>query len=138
MNGSKSELNSTVNQVQWMRTPNVIPYSNMNSSARKKPTICHFCERSWTLEHRNKCPARGTKCNNCGIGNQFEKVCRKPKDPNSYPKVKQRVINVEKEDNQTDDVNKISANYDPDLESNYSPDEDNCVALVFSADSTNL
>ena len=89
----------------------------------------------WTPEHRNRCPARGKKCNNCGIENHFAKVCRKPKDPNSYPKPKPRVNNVEKDD-QTEVVNQISANFDSDLESNYSSDEDNCVASISSADST--
>ena len=137
MNASKSELNSPVNQVQRMRIANATPHSNMNSTARKKPITCHFFGLSWTSEHRSKCPARAKKCNNCGIENQFAKVCRKPKDPSSYPKPKPRINNVKKED-QTDDVNQISANYDPDLESNYSSDEDNCVASVSSADSTTL
>ena len=103
----------------------------------KHSTICHFCGLSWTSEHRNKCPARGKKCNNCGIENKFAKVCRKPKDSSSYPEPKPLVNNVEKDD-QTDDVNHISANFDPDLESNYSSDEDNCVASVSSPDSTTL
>ena len=90
---------------------------------------------NWTPERRNKCPARGKKCNNCGIENHFAEVCRKPKDPSSYPKPKPRVNNVENDD-QTDDVNQNSADFDPDLESNYSSDEDNCVASVSSADST--
>ena len=90
---------------------------------------------SWTPVHRNRCPARGKKCNNCGIENHFAKVCRKPKDPNSYPKPKPRVNNVEKDD-QTEDVNPISADFDPDLKSNYSSDEDNCVASVSSVDFT--
>ena len=38
MNESKSELNSTVNQVQRMRIANATPFSNMNTTARKKPT----------------------------------------------------------------------------------------------------
>ena len=38
MNASKSELNSTVNQVQRMRIEHASVYSNMNSTARKKPT----------------------------------------------------------------------------------------------------
>ena len=136
MNASKSELNSIVNQVQRMRIANATPYSNMNSKARKKPTTCHFCGLSWTSEHCNKRPARGKKCKNCGIETHFAKVCRKSKDPNSYPNIKQRVKNVEKEDSQTDDVNQITANYDPHLESNYSSDDDNRVASVSSADST--
>ena len=45
------------------------------------------------------------------------------------------VNNVEK-DHQNEDVNQISANFDPDLESNHSSDEDNCVAVVSSTDST--
>ena len=124
MNASKSELNSTVEQVQRMRIANATPYSNINSTAL-----------SWTSEHRKKGRARGKKCNNCGIENHFAKVCRKPKDTGSYPKPKPRVSNIEKDD-QTDDVNQIPANFDPDLEYNYSSDEDNCVASVSSADST--
>ena len=64
-----------------------------------------------------------------------QRFCRKPKDPNSYPKPKPRVKNVEKDD-QAEDVNQILADFDPDLESNYSSDEDNCVAAVFWTDFT--
>ena len=112
MTSSKSELNSTVNQVQRMRIANATPFSNMNTTARKKPTTCHFCGMSWTSEHQNKCPARGKKCNNCGIENHFAMVCRKPKDPGSYPKPRPRVNNVEKDD-QTDNVNQISEDLEP-------------------------
>ena len=135
MNANKTELNSTVNQVQRMCIANATPFSTMNTTARKKPTTFHFCGMSWTPEHCNRCPARGKKCNNCGIENHFAKICRKPKDPNSYPKAKPKVNNVEKDD-QNEDVNQILADFDPDLESNYSSDEDNCVASVSSADST--
>ena len=135
MNANKNELNSTVNQVQRMRIANATPFSTMNTTARKKPTTCHFCGMNWTPEHRNRCPARGKKCNNCGIENHFAKVCRKPKNPNSYPKPRPRVNNVEKDD-QAEDVNQISIDFDPDLESNYSSDEDNCVAAVSSTEFT--
>ena len=134
MNASKTESQSTVNQVQRTRIANAAPFSNMNTTARKKPTTCHFCGSNWTSDHRNKCPARGKRCNNCGIENHFAKVCRKPKDPNSYPKPRPRVNNVKKDD-QNEDVNQNSANFDPDLESNYSSDEDNCVAVISSTDS---
>ena len=95
MNASKHKLNSTVNKVQRLRIANATPYSNMNSTSRKRPTTCHFCGLSWTSEHRNNCPAPEKICKNCGIENQFAKVCRKPKDPNSYLKPKPRVNNVE-------------------------------------------
>ena len=132
MNATKSVLNSTVNKVQRMRIANATLFSNMNTPARRKPTTCHFCGMNVTSEHRNKCPARGKKCNNCGIENHFAKVCRKPKDPSSYPKTKPRVNNVEKDD-QIDDVNQILAYFDPDLESNYSSEEDNlCCISIFS------
>ena len=121
MNASKTELNSTVNQIQPMRIANATPFSTMNTTARKKPTTCHFCGTSWTPEHRNRCPERGKKCNNCGIENPFAKICRKPKDSNSYPKPKPRVNNVEKDD-QAEDVNQIPANFDPNLVSNCSSD----------------
>ena len=135
MFASKSELNSTVNQVQRMRIANATPLSNMNTTARKKPTTCHFCGMSWTSEQRNKCPARGKKCNYCGIENILLKFVAEPKDPGSYPKPRPRVNNVEKDD-QTDNVNQISEDFNPDLKSNYSSDEDNCVASASSADST--
>ena len=136
-NANKNELNSTVNQVQRMRIANATPFSTMNTTARKKPTTCHFCGMNWTPEHRNRCPARGKKCNNCGIDNHFAKVCRKPKNPTSYPKPRPRVNNVEKDD-QAEDINQISIDFDPDLESNYSSDEDNCVATVSSTEFTTL
>ena len=129
INANKNELNSTVNQVQRMRFANATLFSTMNTPARKKPTTCHFCGMNWTPEHRNRCPARGKKCNNCCIENQFAKVCRKPKNPNSYPKPRPRINNVEKDD-QAEDVNQISIDFDPDLELSYSSDEDNCVAAV--------
>ena len=135
MNANKTELNSTVNQEQRMRIANATPFSTMNTTERKKPTTCHFCGMNWTSEHRNRCPARGKKCNNCGIENHFAKVCRKPKDPNLYPKPRPRVNNVEKDD-QAEDVSQISVGFDPDLESNYSSDEDNCVAAVSSTEFT--
>ena len=116
-----------------MSVANATPFSNMNITARKWPTNCHFCGMNWTSEHCNKCPARDKKCNNCGIENHFAKVCRKPKDPSAYPKPKPRVNNVEKDD-QNEDDNQISTNFDPDLESSYS--SINCVASVSSADST--
>ena len=130
---NKSGLNCTVNQEKRMRIANATPYSNMNSTARIKPTTCHFCGLQ---NHRTKCPARGKKCKNFSIENHFAKVCRKPKDLNSYPKPKSRVNNVENEDHQDDDVNQISADYNPDLLSNYSSDEDNCLASVSSEDLT--
>ena len=113
----------------------MLPLLNKNTTARKKPTTCRFCGMRWTSEHRNKCPARGKKYNNCNIENHFAKICRKPKDPGSYPKPRPRVNNVEKDD-QTDNVSQISEDFNPDLESNYSSDEDNCVASLSSADST--
>ena len=135
MTASKPELNSKVNQVQRMRIANATPFSNMNTTARKKPTTCHFCGMTWTSDHQNKCPARGKKCNNCGIEYHFAKVCRKRKDPTSYPKPRPRVNNVENE-YQSDNVNQISEDFNPHSESNYSSDEDNCVASVSSTDST--
>ena len=74
MTASKSKFNSTVDQVQRMRIANATPISNMNTTARKRPTTCHFCGKNWTSEH----------------------VFRKPKDPSSYPKPRPRVKNVEK------------------------------------------
>ena len=133
MNANKTELNSTVNQVQRMPIANATPFSTMNTTAWKKPANCHFCGMNWTPEHSKRCPARAKKCNNCGIENHFSKVCRKPKDPNSYPKPKPRVNNVEKDD-QAEDINQILADFDRDLESTNSSDEENCVAAVSSTD----
>ena len=42
MNANKTELNSTVNQVQRMRIANATPFSTMNTTARKKPKTCRF------------------------------------------------------------------------------------------------
>ena len=40
--------------------------------------MCLLCGREHTLK-KEKCPAWGTKCLNCGGRNHFAKVCRKPK-----------------------------------------------------------
>ena len=39
LNASKTELHSTVNQVQRMRIANATPFSTMNTTARKNPTL---------------------------------------------------------------------------------------------------
>ena len=62
MNASKTELNSTVNEVQRMRIPNTTPFYTMSTTARKRPKTSHFGGMSWTPEHRTRCPARGKKC----------------------------------------------------------------------------
>ena len=82
MNASKTELISTVNQVQRIRIANAPPLSkNEHHLHGKSLQLVYFRGMSWTSEQCNKCPERGKKCNNCGIENQFAKVCRKPKDP---------------------------------------------------------
>ena len=67
----------TINNVQgsWNR-------SRASTNQFVKPTICPICGYGWSPFHRQKCPARGRNCKNCGIANHFAKVCRKTKEPN--------------------------------------------------------
>ena len=51
-NASKSELISTVNQVQRMRIANATPFSTMNTTARKKPTL-ELLGVVWAIEYFN-------------------------------------------------------------------------------------
>ena len=78
---------TTVNNVQgsWNK-------SRPSTNQFVKPTICPNCGYEWSASHRQNCPACGKNCKNCGIGNHFAKVCRKPKLP--Y-KPKPRVYNVD-------------------------------------------
>ena len=100
MNAIKSERNSTVNHVQRMGIANATPLSNMNTTARKKPTTCHFCGMNWTSEHRNKCPARGKKCNNCALKITSQRSAKNPRiqvhiqNPNHGSKLSKRMIRL--------------------------------------------
>ena len=107
-----------------------------------KPTICSNCGYGWTPSHRQNCPARGKKCKNCGISNNFAKVCRKPKQA-SKPRFRVNYVDdsiseaatVGTTTSVTEQVNNISkllqqksiydANYDSD--DDY---DDNCVAAI--------
>ena len=78
---------ASVNNIQasWSR-------SRSSTSQFVKPTICPNCGYGWSAAHRQNCPARGKNCKNCGIVNQFAKVCRKPK--HQY-KPRHKINNVE-------------------------------------------
>ena len=70
-------------------------------------------------------------CNNCGLHNQFSRVCRKPKS--SSTKQTRSIVNSI-EDNATDQtVDAIKkANYNPQGDSDYDRSDDNMVASTAS------
>ena len=108
-----------------------------------KPAFCPNCGYGWSAAHRQKCPARGKNCKNCGIANHFAKVCRKPKHPF---KPKPRVNNVDDFISETatvgtsatvgEQVNHIDrllqkhSIYDANYDSDYDDYDDNCVATI--------
>ena len=129
---------TTVNNVQgsWNR-------SRTSTNQFVKLTICPNCGYGWSALHRQKSPARGKNCKNCGIVNHFAKVCRKPKLP--Y-KPTPRVNNVDDSVSEaatvgtstkaTEQVNKLDrllkqhSIYDANYDSDYDDYNDNCVATI--------
>ena len=101
------------------------------------------CGYGWSPFHRQKCPARGKNCKNCGIANHFAKVCRKCKEP---IKPKPRVNYVDDSISEAatvgtsataaDQVNNINeflqqqVIYDANYDSDYDDFDDNCVAAI--------
>ena len=69
---------------------------------------------------------KGKNCNNCGLQNQFSRLCRKPKQTRS------KVNSIE--DNTTDQsVNAIqNANYNPQCESDFDSSDDNMLTRIAS------
>ena len=134
-NGIKSQ---TLNNVQgsWNR-------SRPSTNQFVKPTICPNCGYGSSPFHRQKCPARGKNCKNCGIANHFAKVCRKTKEP---IKPKPRVNYVDDSVSeaatvgtsataayQVNSINRLlqqQSIYDANYDSDYDDYDDNCVAAI--------
>ena len=128
----------TINNVQgsWNR-------SRASTNQFIKPTICPNCGYGWSPSHRQKCPARGKNCKNCGIANHFAKVCRKSKEP-IKPKPRVNYVDDSVSEAATlgtsataaDQVNNINrllqqqTIYDTNYDSDYDDYEDNCVAAI--------
>ena len=108
-----------------------------------KPTICPDCGYGWTPSHRQNCPARGKICKNCGIANQFAKVCRKSKQ-HSKPKPRVNYVDDSVSEAATvgtsataaEQINNISrllqqkSIYDANYDSDYDDYDDNSVAAI--------
>ena len=134
-----NEISSqSINNVQgsWNRT-------RAPTNQFVKHTICPNCGYGWTPSHRQNCPARGKSCKNCGITNQFAKVCRKSKQ-SSKPKPRVNYVDdsiseaatVGTSTTAAEQVNNISkllqkkSIHDANYDSNYDDYNDNCVAAI--------
>ena len=136
---STNEITSqTINNVQgsWNR-------SRASTNQFVKPTICPICGYGWSPFYRQKCPARGRNCKNCGIANHFAKVCRKTKEPiKPKPRVKyvddsvSEAATVETSTTAADQVNNINrllqqqSIYDVNCDSDYNDYYNKCVAAI--------
>ena len=128
----------TINNVQgsWNR-------SRASTNQFVKPTICSNCGYGWSPFHRQKCPARGKNCKNCGIANHFAKVCRKTKDP-IKPKPRVNYVDDSVSEattvgtsttaaDQENNINRLlqqQSIYDANYDSDYDDYHNNCVAAI--------
>ena len=106
---SAPQVNAVIPQRSF-RPPSQRPTAS--SFTRPPNQICRNCGLTWSANHKVKCIARGKTCNNCGLQNQFSRVCRKPKSSSNKP-IRSNVNSVE--ENSTDQtVNAIQKmNYNP-------------------------
>ena len=143
---SGSPASTTTNEITSQMINNVQGSWNRSRASTNqfvKPTICPNCGYGWSPSHRQKCPARGKNCKNCGIANHFAKVCRKSKEP---IKPKPRVNYVDDSISEAatvgtsvtaaDRVNNIhkllqqQSIYDANYDSDYDDFDDNCLAAI--------
>ena len=121
-------FNNNSRKPYWQNTNNV-PKQNNRSTLN-----CSNCGGTWLPNHREKCIAKGKTCNNCGLLNNFAKVCRKQKNKNSKPQdpKKKMVRVVEEEPHPEDSVNFLQPAklYELDYSSG---EEDNTVAIIETA-----
>ena len=104
---------------------------NISAPIRQTTPLCQNCGLTWSSNHKENCIAKGQTCNNCGLQNQFSRVCRKPKSSSTKPT--RPNVNSFEEITTEQSVNAIqNANYNPQRGSDYYSLDDNMVASVSS------
>jgi len=70
-------------------------YQDQGSEKKQKNTKCGLC--GGVYPHKDKCPAQGKVCSNCGKQNHFSKVCRSNGKSkfSKYPNHQARVVELE-------------------------------------------
>ena len=143
---SGSPASTTTNEITSQMINNVQGSWNRSRASTNqfvKPTICPNCGYGWSPSHRQKCPARGKNCKNCGVANHFTKVCRKSKEP-IKPKARVNYVDDSISEaasvgtsataaDQINNVNKLlqqQSIYDAHYDSDYDDFDDNCVAAI--------
>ena len=143
---SGSPASTTTNEITSQTIINVQGSWNRSRASTSqfvKPTICSNCGYSCSPFQRQKCPARGKNCKNCGIANHFAKVCRKTKESiKPKPRVNyvgdsvSEAATVGTSKTAADQVNNINRRlqqqsfYDANYDSDYDDYDDNCVAAI--------
>ena len=73
---------------------------------------CLQCRmENFSLEQLKVCPAKGKKCNKCGIMGHFGRVCRKPQKQQSTQKQPPRQLNWVDEESDNDENNNEEEQY---------------------------
>ena len=68
-----SHVNAIIPQRPF-RPPNQWPTTS--NSTRQSNQLSGSCGLTWSANHKDECIAKGKTCNNCGLQNQFSRVCR--------------------------------------------------------------
>ena len=121
-----SHFNAIIPQ-RILRQSNQRP--NTSTSIRQSNQLCRNCGLTWSVNHKDKCIAKGKTCNNCGVHYHFSRVCRNPKSSSTKP-TRSNIKSIE-ETTTEQSVNAIpNTNCSPQCESDYDSSDDNMVASI--------
>ena len=138
-NNSNSATGSAINAIQsFSRFRGANTRGNQSSRTTLNPAAidqCRGCGQNWTPTHRQVCPARGKKFNQCGLLNHFAKVCRKKLNKTQNSCQDNRINNLEnsetaEQNTQSENQNVNCINYNEQFNSDYDSSDDNYDAMV--------
>ena len=104
---------------------------NFQTDTQSASQFCRNYGITWPSNHKDKCIAKGTTCNICGIQNHFARDCRKPKFTITKI-VRPNEISIDNNttDNSVDAV--LNSEHNPECKSNYDSSGDNMLASIAS------
>ena len=93
---NKTLIPASVNSIQYPPSTRLSNWSfskNFFKQSSRPPICCSISGGNCFPKHWENCIAKGKTCNNCGLVNNFAKVCRKQK--NQKPQIpKKRSVNT--------------------------------------------